>query len=225
MIEAWKEMEERCKEHGRPDRLFRVKIGSTALLVVDMQRAWMEPGWGWGVSFTKAREIVNNVNRLAVACRLKKIPVIWIKSVYRRDGSDAGLWPLFRRKGCGGDKLTPLEGLSDPKGVEIWPELKVDKEKDFVVVKKRFSAFIKGSSRLDGLLKARGIDTIIVTGIASNVCCESTARDGMMIGYRVIFVSDATASPSELLHQTTLMNMRLIFADVVTTSELLAELR
>jgi len=225
LAEAWKSVEARCELHGRPTRLFRVSLGKTALLVIDMQRAWMEPGWGWGDSFIKAKDIVGNINSLAEACRLKGIPLVWIKSVYRRDGSDTGLWPLFRPKGLGGDKLTPLGGLSDPRGVELWPALKVDPKKDYVIVKKRFSAFIRGSSRLDRLLRNMGVDTVIITGIASNVCCESTARDGMMLDYKVIFVSDATASPNELLHQTTLMNMKLIFADVVSTQELLEEIK
>ncbi|MEM3387721.1 MAG: isochorismatase family cysteine hydrolase [Nitrososphaerales archaeon] len=224
LAEAWKQVENRCRSHGRPERLFRVEAGKTALLVIDMQRAWMEPGWGWGELFMKARDIVHNINRLAKVCRLRGVPVIWIKSVYKRDGSDAGLWPLFRPKSFNGDKLTPLEGLSDPRGTELWSELDVDEEKDLVIVKKRFSAFIKGSSRLDAVLRKMGINTIIITGIVSNVCCESTARDAMMLGYRVIFVSDATASPNELLHQTTLMNMKLIFADVATTSDVVSEL-
>jgi ureidoacrylate peracid hydrolase len=77
-------------------------------------------------------------------------------------------------------------------GHALYPELDVA-ERDLRVRKTRFSALIQGSSDLDAMLRARGIETLIVVGTATNVCCESTARDAMMLNYKVFFVSDANA--------------------------------
>jgi ureidoacrylate peracid hydrolase len=91
---------------------------------------------------------------------------------------------------------------------------------DLKVKKSRFSAFVPGSSDLHVILQARNIDTVIVTGTATNVCCESTARDAMMMNYKVIFVSDATATFNDDEHNATLGIMLAMFADVMSTDEL-----
>jgi ureidoacrylate peracid hydrolase len=70
-------------------------------------------------------------------------------------------------------------------------------------------------------LQARGIDTLIITGTLTNCCCESTARDAMQMGYKIIFVSDANATLSDAEHNATLISMTTIFADVMDTKHLL----
>jgi ureidoacrylate peracid hydrolase len=84
---------------------------------------------------------------------------------------------------------------------------------------------VPGSSDLHDILQARGIDTLIITGTATNVCCESTARDAMQLNYKVIFVADANATNTDAEHNATLNNMVRLFADVMTTEELLGFLR
>ena len=81
------------------------------------------------------------------------------------------------------------------------------------------SAFIAGSSDIDEKLKSRGIETLLITGTATNVCCESTARDAMMLDYRVIMVSDANAASTDEEHAATLNNFILFFGDVMTADE------
>ena len=90
--------------------------------------------------------------------------------------------------------------------------------------KNRFGAFVPGSSDLHAVLQARGIDTVIITGTATNVCCESTARDAMMMNYKVIFVSDGTATYNDEEHNATLGIMLAMFADVMTTDEVVDRL-
>ena len=90
---------------------------------------------------------------------------------------------------------------------------------DMVVDKTRFGAFVPGSSELHEILQARGIDTLIITGTATNVCCESTARDAMQMNYKVIFIADGNAALSDAEHNATLNNMVTLFADVMTTRE------
>jgi len=70
-------------------------------------------------------------------------------------------------------------------------------------------------------LKARGIDTLIIVGTATNVCCESTARDGMMLNYKVFFVSDANACRTDEEHNATLAILLIMFADVRSTDEMI----
>jgi ureidoacrylate peracid hydrolase len=106
-------------------------------------------------------------------------------------------------------------------GHDIYPGLDVLPE-DVLVWKRRYGAFVPGSSNLHAILQARGIETLIITGTASNVCCESTARDGMMLNYQVLFVSDANASFSDSLHNATLTALAHSFADIVSTGEVVA---
>jgi ureidoacrylate peracid hydrolase len=103
-------------------------------------------------------------------------------------------------------------------GLEVLPG-------DLKVQKRRYGAFVPGSSDLHAILQARGIDTIIVTGTATNVCCESTARDAMMMDYKVLFVSDGNATHTDAEHNATLGAMLNCFADVVSTDEAVALLR
>jgi ureidoacrylate peracid hydrolase len=85
-------------------------------------------------------------------------------------------------------------------GHSLWPELEV-LPGDIKLKKNRFGAFVPGSSELHAVLQARNIDTVIITGTATNVCCESTARDAMMMNYKVIFVP--TAPPPTMTKSTT----------------------
>ena len=85
------------------------------------------------------------------------------------------------------------------------------------MLKNRFSALIQGSSDLDGLCKARGIDTLIVVGTLTNVCCESTVRDAMMLGYRALMPADANATLSDEEHLAGLITVAQFFGDIRDT--------
>jgi ureidoacrylate peracid hydrolase len=108
-------------------------------------------------------------------------------------------------------------------GHSLWPDLEV-LPADIRLKKNRFGAFVPGSSDLHTVLQARNIDTVIITGTATNVCCESTARDAMMMNYKVIFVSDGTATYNDEEHNATLGIMLAMFADVMTTDEVVDRL-
>ena len=90
------------------------------------------------------------------------------------------------------------------------------------MLKRRFSAFIAGSSDLEARLRAGGYDTVIVTGTVTNICCESTARDAMMLNFRTLMVSDANAANSDAEHNATLVNVYQHFGDVMDTDTLVA---
>jgi ureidoacrylate peracid hydrolase len=101
-------------------------------------------------------------------------------------------------------------------GHAIWPGLEVLPQ-DLTVQKRRFGAFAPGASDLHAILQRRGIDTLIITGTATQVCCESTARDAMMLNYKVFFIADGNATFNDDEHNATLSAMAHAFCDVIDT--------
>jgi ureidoacrylate peracid hydrolase len=93
------------------------------------------------------------------------------------------------------------------------------RETDRVVDKTRFSAFIEGSSTLESVLRRDGVETLLVTGTVTNTCCESTARDAMMLNFRVVMISDGNAARTDAAHNAALQNFYLSFGDVMTAGE------
>lgn len=212
-------------KQGRAHTIEHVVPARTALIVVDMQNYFMAPGQQFETP--TARAIVPNVNRLARALRDAGGSVVWIENVATTD-RDGDVWPSYaeryvpeqwaRRR----DSLTPGNF-----GFELWPELDV-RPGDMRVRKNRFSAFSPGASDLAARLRAASIDTLLVTGVATNICCETTARDGMMLDFTVGMVSDGCAAPDDDLHANALTNFYLTFGDVQTTAAycaLLAQVR
>jgi ureidoacrylate peracid hydrolase len=105
-------------------------------------------------------------------------------------------------------------------GHQLYAGLDVHTE-DEVVLKKRFSALAQGSSDLESRLRSGGIDTVIVAGLLTNVCCDSTARDAMMLNFRAIMASDANAANSDEEHSASLLAFYRSFGDVMETTELI----
>jgi ureidoacrylate peracid hydrolase len=189
----------------------------TAHIIVDLQNGFMEPGAT--VELPVARDIVPNVNEICKAVRSAGGLNVFIR--YLVDEEVQVSWSSWftdfaspqRRKAM-------IETFGkDCHGFALWPGLDVQPE-DLIVDKTRFGAFVPGSSKLHEILQARGIDTLIITGTATNVCCESTARDAMQMNYKVIFVADGNAALTDAEHNATLDNMVTLFADVMTTEEL-----
>jgi ureidoacrylate peracid hydrolase len=194
----------------------------TALIVIDMQNCFCSPGGL--VEVPLARRIVPNINKLTDGCRKSDIPVIWVNWGLRTDGSDSGLiWNFFAHQGENLVSHTMGVGI-DTKGQQIYPELKTE-ESDYFVIKRRFSALIDGSSELERMLRTMERDTIIITGTTTDTCCESTARDAMMLDFKVIVISDGTATFTEDLHQATLARLRFQWAMVCNTDELIEEIQ
>lgn len=201
---------------------FDTLIGpSTALLVVDLQNTFMLPPYPTEVPL--ARAIVPNVNRLAKATRAAGGAVVWIQMTHTEE--DKQTWSVFYDHVS--NALNRAEGLKrlgrGTHGQALYEGLDVQPD-DLKVEKTRFSAFIQGSSDLDQRMKERGIDTVIVTGTVTNTCCESTARDAMMLNYKTVMVSDANAATTDEEHNATLANILRIFGDVMSTEEVIARL-
>jgi ureidoacrylate peracid hydrolase len=119
---------------------------------------------------------------------------------------------------------TRLESLAETaEGYKLYAPLE-PLPTDLRVKKIKYSAFIQGSSDIDTQLRGHGIDTLLITGTLTNVCCESSARDAMMLDYRVIMLSDANASLTDEEHAAALNNFLLFFGDVMTTDEAVARI-
>src|SRR5215510_8335229 len=166
----------------------------TALVVVDMQNAFMLPGVAHSLC-PMAEKIVPNINRLAQAVRETDGTVVWIKTTFTNDALRD--WSTYF------EMVTPQHGAkrvealtAGSRGHQLWADLDVRPE-DVIVEKNRFSAFIQGSSDLAEILRQRGVDTILVTGTVTNVCCESTARDAMMLNFKTTMVTDGNAAVTD----------------------------
>ncbi len=190
----------------------------TALLVVDMQNAFMKPGVGHAVC-EPAQEIVPNINRLARAVRAVGGTVVWIKALYRDETLKS--WSVsYEMAGPKGTRRRVEALTHGTEGYALWPELEVLPQ-DLHVDKTRFSAFLQGSSNLEAVLRERGIDTVLVTGTVTNVCCESTARDAMMCNFRTIMVTDANAAVTDEEHNAALTAFYFMFGDIMSTDMLI----
>ena len=93
------------------------------------------------------------------------------------------------------------------------------------MLKYRFSAFLPGASDLPERLRARGFDTVLITGTVTNVCCESSARDAMMTNFRAVMVSDGNAASSQTEHEASLSAFYSTFGDVMDTAMVIGCLR
>jgi ureidoacrylate peracid hydrolase len=200
--------------HGREHVHADLIPPRTALVVVDMQNAFMLPGVAHAPCLT-AQDIVPNINRLANVVRQTGGTVIWIKTAYTDETLES--WStLYEMLGSKGTERRASALARGSKGYELWPTLEVRAE-DLTVEKNRYSAFIQGSSDLADVLREKGLDTLLITGTVTNVCCESTARDAMMLNFKTIMVTDGNAAVTDEDHNGALAAFYLIFGDVMST--------
>jgi ureidoacrylate peracid hydrolase len=185
--------------------------------VIDMQNAFVAPGAP--IEVPAARAIVPAINRLAAELRGRGIPVIWVLHQNAAGGADwHGFFEVFVRPE---NRARAAQALSQGSELQkLWPDLEVDAA-DLRLAKNRYSAFI-GQGSLREVLAGLGRDTLLIAGTKTNVCCESTARDAMMLDHKVVLLSDCTAALSDEEHRATLENMIQQFGDVLTADEALA---
>jgi ureidoacrylate peracid hydrolase len=189
-----------------------------ALVVVDMQNAFMLEGVAHSLC-PMARAIVPNVNRLAGAVRASGGAVFWIKTTCTADALES--WSTYFamvRKERAEKRIAALAAGS--VGHALWHALDV-REEDKIVEKTRFSAFIQDSSNLAAMLRAGNLDTVIIAGTVTNVCCESTARDAMMLNFKTVMVTDANAAMSDADHANSLIAFYQTFGDIMSTDMLI----
>jgi len=187
---------------------------TTALVVVDMQNTFMDEATGHAFC-PESLEIVPNINRLAEAVRATGGKVVWIVSAYTPETMLG--WKTL----CGmvGPERTAkrLGNLTDgATGHHLWHELKTEPQ-DIWVTKNRYSPFIPGASNLAEVLRENGIDTVLITGTVTNVCCESTARDAMQNNFRTVMITDGNAAMTDEEHNWSLINFYNAMGDIMST--------
>jgi len=204
---------------GKQNFFESIEPARAALLVIDMQNFFLEEGQA--CQTPEARDIVPNINRLSGAARGAGATIVWLQMT--QDHDQLQEWSVFYDHIKAGERgLEELDCLSaGHHGHDIWPGLAVGAD-DLKVEKRRFSAFIQGSSNLHAILGERGIDTVVVTGTLTNVCSLTTALDAMMLNYKVLVVSDANAALSDGSHNAALATVCELFGDVRTTDEVVA---
>jgi ureidoacrylate peracid hydrolase len=196
----------------------RLSPRHTAHIVIDLQNGFMDHGQVAEVPM--ARTIVPNVNRISAALRTAGGVVIYTQ--HTADAEAVRTWSVFFEHFCGPERRARFIEAFTPgnPGHALWSELDVA-EQDVVVIKRRFGAFVPGSSDLHARLQQRGIDTLIISGTLSQVCCEPTARDAMMMNYKVFFMTDACATLTDAEQAGTLSAMAHTFCDVRDTQSML----
>lgn len=208
-------------------------LDRTALIVVDMQNAFASPGGMLdlaGIDVKPARDVIANARMVCEAARGSGVPVIYLTIGYPPDMSTAGgpdspnpekelaLNLMRERPELLGQLLT--FGTWD---FQIIDELKPE-DGETVIVKSRYSGF--AGTNLDAVLRSRGIRNLLMLGIASNVCVESTLRDAYFLEYWPVMIADATMpAGSEEIQRATLYNVRTFFGWVTNSEELVTVLR
>jgi len=208
------------KRRGRIHAFEAIDPRRTALVVIDMQNGFCAPGGA--AEIPAAREIVPAINRLARETRAAGGVVAWVQMTIPSKAD----WPVFMdtlvSPELGDHMLDDLRPGAE--GHKLWSGLETEPA-DLFVTKNRFSAFLPSACALPGLLRERGIDTVIIVGTLTNVCSESSGRDAAMSDFRVILVSDANACRSDDDHLAVLKTFILVFGDVQSTDEVCDLLR
>ncbi len=185
----------------------------TALVIIDMQNFFVE-------EVETAISICPNINKLSDVVRERGGVVAWVQLTVAADKNGPSLWPIYHDYFFTEAKMQAhKEGLTlGSDGHAIFQDLNV-KNEDIISLKSRFSSFIQGSSDLHEKLQDRGIENLLFAGTATNFCCETSARDAMMIGYRVVMVSDANAARYDEDHLAGLTTIWQSFGDVRDVEE------
>lgn len=198
---------------------FPLLPAKTALINVDMQRCFVE---GSPLAASDGPALVERVNRLARACRDAGMVVVHTRGWMKRARSNVGVM---------GHLVPPFivnlytEG---EESAELHDALDVEPS-DVILNKTRYGAF--HGTDLDAILRSRGIDTVIISGIATNICCETTAREAAQHDFRVYFLSDGTATkemngvPADELQRATLASLGMVFAQIASIDEVIEKMR
>lgn len=188
----------------------------SALAIIDMQNAFLDREVGFRFA-PAALEIIEPVNALARWFREAGSAVVWVQTTSRPSPQD---WPSLRR--LLGDAATDFRTgvlAEGSHGHAVWPGMDVHPEDD-VVLKYRYSAMVEPDGELQALLEERGVSTVYVAGTQTNICCESTARDAMMLGYEAFMVEDCLAAETPQLHEASLVSFRSAFGHVIGSGDL-----
>jgi ureidoacrylate peracid hydrolase len=203
---------------------FTIEPATTAFLGVDLQNCFVENS---PVAAPQGPQVVERLNALSAAMREAGSLIVWTRHVVRPDHANAGML---------GRTVPPVQkGVIDDDSMTGALSSRVELgEGDVVLDKPRFGAFY--GTELDIILRARGIKTIVMGGIATNVCCDATAREAHSREYEVVFLNDGSATfdisgqdgqiiPAETVQNVYLSTLAFGFAEVASTADIIARVR
>ena len=192
---------------------FSVDPRSTAVVVIDMQNGFVAEDATYETP--DARAMIPNLERVLGFAREHAMPVVWTQSDHSAPYSGIMLekFPTIRE-----DRIL----WKGEPSFELYAEMAQPREGEFRVVKHKYDAFFE--TDLDAILRNQGVDTVIIVGTATNVCCESTARSAFFRDYHVAFPSDCNASFDPDMHAAALKTIDLFFGRVMSTGELIEEM-
>lgn len=177
----------------------------SALIIIDMNRDFVYGKLGT----ERARKIIPNIKALSDEARRSGIPVIYVGDAHLPQDPEIRIWGEHSMKGDRGSEI--IEELSPEKG-------------DYVLEKRVYSAFHE--TGLDMLLRSLGIDTVILTGLHTNICVRHTAADALFRGYRIVVPEDAVEAFTEKDHVEGIEYLRRVYgAEIVGSGELIARIR
>lgn len=180
-----------------------------ALLVIDMQKFFLDPA---SPTYTcGGPAILPRLKELIDKFRENGRPVIYSCHVHHPDGLDAGIMSWWWKGMC-------KEGSPESKVHDSIAPLPGEK----IIYKHRYSSFY--NTDLETVLRCLKIEDLVITGIMTNMCCESTARDAFYRDYRVFFLADGTGSINEEMHLASLLNVAFGFASVTTVDAVIKQL-
>jgi ureidoacrylate peracid hydrolase len=198
---------------------FKIERAKTAFLVVDMQNVFVDGP----LSPANGLAVLDRINELARVCRQSGIQLIYTAHVVRQDGSDVGIMGEIIPPVRAGAIDDGSESANLHAGIELMAG-------DIFLKKPRFGAF--QGTELELILRGRGVDTLILGGIATNVCCETTAREANVRDFKVIFLSDGTATfplpdlglgavSAEEIQRSTCTTLAFAFAEVTSVADVI----
>ena len=202
---------EKWLEHIAPfnTHTMHLNMEKAALLVVDMQYFFLDPS---SPTFTcGGLAILPNLKKIIHAFRGADRPVIFTRHVHHPDRIDAGIMGWWWEGMC-------LEGSPES---EIHRDISPERNEK-VILKHRYSAFY--NTDLETVLRCLHVEDIVIAGIMTNMCCESTARDAYYRDYRVFFLADGTGSITEEMHLASLINLAFGFSWVTDVNTIVAQL-
>lgn len=185
----------------------------SAIVVIDLQNDFCHSDGTFGkigTNMSLLQQAAHNTQKFLPEARKQKVPVIFVRAVHN-EGNNSAAW--MRKRGPKGMQ-TCMEGTWGEKFFVVQPV-----EGETTVIKHRYSAFI--GTDLDLILRSRGIQTVILTGVGTNVCVESTARDGFQMDYDIVLLSDCTGASTKEAHQGALDVLGQHFGYVVGSQDVL----
>ena len=196
-----------------------LRTNNTALIVIDMTNGWCSPDGHMtklGFDTNMCRETVDKCSSLIKSARQSKVPVIFTRHIYREDYSDSGFIV---------DEIMPQLKLVKPASANAWSNQIVSQlepqPEDIIVKKNRYSAFF--SKDFTNHLKRLSITDLVLCGVTTSMCVESTARDAAQRDYRTFVVKDATADIEVIRHERALINLEFGFAHLISVADATAK--